>query len=90
MKEDDEGIPFHTLLTAGTHRGDRTSWRKITVAVLFRFCSGSYPGAWFCRGGAGQGQEGEAAGAHGAAEEQGAGARGEGSGGRLLAWLQET
>jgi hypothetical protein len=28
MKEDDEGIPFHTLLTAGMHRGDRISWRK--------------------------------------------------------------
>jgi hypothetical protein len=35
MKEDDEGILFHTLLTAETHRGDRILRRKITVAVLF-------------------------------------------------------
>jgi hypothetical protein len=28
MKEDDEGIPFHTLLTTGTHRGDRILRRK--------------------------------------------------------------
>jgi hypothetical protein len=28
MKEDDEGIPFHTLLTAEMHRGDRISRRK--------------------------------------------------------------
>jgi hypothetical protein len=34
-KEDDERIPFHTLLTTGTHRRDRISRRKITVAVLF-------------------------------------------------------
>jgi hypothetical protein len=36
MKEDDEGIPFHTLLTVGTHRGDRILQRKIMAAVLFR------------------------------------------------------
>jgi hypothetical protein len=29
MKEDDEGIPFHTLLTTGTHRGDRILRRKM-------------------------------------------------------------
>jgi hypothetical protein len=29
MKEDDEGIPFHTLLTAEMHRGDRISQRKM-------------------------------------------------------------
>jgi hypothetical protein len=29
MKEDDEGIPFRTLLTAGTHRGDRILRRKM-------------------------------------------------------------
>jgi hypothetical protein len=29
MKEDEEGIPFHTLLTAGTHRGDRILRRKL-------------------------------------------------------------
>jgi hypothetical protein len=29
MKEDDEGIPFHTLLNAEMHRGDRISRRKM-------------------------------------------------------------
>jgi hypothetical protein len=28
MKEDDEGIRFHTLLTAGMHRGGRISPEK--------------------------------------------------------------
>jgi hypothetical protein len=33
MKEDDEGIPFHTLLTIGTHRSDRILWRKMQRRV---------------------------------------------------------
>jgi hypothetical protein len=33
MKVDDEGIPFHILLTTGTHRGDRISRRKMQVRV---------------------------------------------------------
>jgi hypothetical protein len=55
MKEDDEGIRFHTLLTVGMHRGGRillekrrrqvSSW----VAVLFLFmvaaCRGKRAGA---------------------------------------------
>jgi hypothetical protein len=48
MKEDNEGIPFHTLLTTGTPRGDRISRRKMRqpfrssvfwVACTY-FCSG--------------------------------------------------
>jgi hypothetical protein len=35
MKEDDERIPFHTLLTAGTHRDDRILRRKEAAAVCF-------------------------------------------------------
>jgi hypothetical protein len=35
MKEDDERIPFHTLLTAGTHRGDRILRRKEAAAFCF-------------------------------------------------------
>jgi hypothetical protein len=33
MKEDDEGIRFHTLLTAGMHRGGRISSKKWAAAV---------------------------------------------------------
>jgi hypothetical protein len=42
MKEDDEGIPFHTLLTTGMHRRDRISRRKMRrLSVLF--CAVSVP-----------------------------------------------
>jgi hypothetical protein len=34
-KEDDEGIRFHTLLTAGMHRGGRILPKKRVAAVLF-------------------------------------------------------
>jgi hypothetical protein len=61
MKEDDEGIPFHTLLTAGTHRGDRISIREgaavrsVRAAVPLQVtCSWAAQGA--CR--AGQGHAG--------------------------------
>jgi hypothetical protein len=46
MKQDDEGIRFHTLLTAGVHRGGRIFPQKRAAAVLFvtvpgwrHFCS---------------------------------------------------
>jgi hypothetical protein len=42
MKEDDEGIPFHTLLTAGMRRGDRILWEKRRQRVC------SVPGLHFC------------------------------------------
>jgi hypothetical protein len=35
MKEDDEGIPFHTLLAADMYRGDRILQRKKAAAVCF-------------------------------------------------------
>jgi hypothetical protein len=35
MKEDDEGIRFHTLLTAGTHRGGRILLEKRATTALF-------------------------------------------------------
>jgi hypothetical protein len=41
IKEDDEGIPFRTLLTAETHRGDRILRRKSQRL----FCS-SVLGGW--------------------------------------------
>jgi hypothetical protein len=33
MKEDNEGIPFHTLLTEEMHRGDRILRRKNATAI---------------------------------------------------------
>jgi hypothetical protein len=59
MKEDDEGIRFHTLLTAGMHRGDRILQEKRRrrfcswAAVLFLFVAalGIRGGARARRGG---------------------------------------
>jgi hypothetical protein len=48
-KEDDEGIRFHTLLTAGMHRGDQILPEKRAAAALF------LGGASVHGGGAGQG-----------------------------------
>jgi hypothetical protein len=75
-----------------TYHGDVSWWSNFAgeAAPAGLFCSWVALPFMACSGGAGQGQEGEEAGAHGAAQEQGAGAWGEGSGGRLLAWLQET
>jgi hypothetical protein len=34
-KEERERVRFHALPAAEMHQGDRISWRKIAVAVLF-------------------------------------------------------
>jgi hypothetical protein len=49
MKEDDEGIPFHTLLTVGTHRGDRILWKNMRR----RLCSSVLGGCTISGGSAG-------------------------------------
>jgi hypothetical protein len=61
MKQDDEGIRFHTLLTAGMHRGGRISSEKLRR----RLCSScSWVAALLSlavvlgRGGAGGGVQG--------------------------------
>jgi hypothetical protein len=74
-KEDDEGIPFHTLHTTRTHRGDRILRRKNGTGGLFwRWCSCSsvlVASAYPCGGGL----QGGAAGARAAlgTRETGAG-----------------
>jgi hypothetical protein len=65
MKEDDEGIPFHTLLTAGTHRGDRILRRKIRRRVWSSVLGGwhSCSVSWWRLGTKGGVQEGPRQGA---------------------------
>jgi hypothetical protein len=48
MKEDDEGIRFHTLLTARIHRGGQISSKKWAAAVCPRWFLGS--GSGLCSG----------------------------------------
>jgi hypothetical protein len=76
MKEDDEGIRFHTLLTAGMHRGDRISPEKLRrrlcslwfLSFLWRQPLGHQGGAG---GGVGRGAGGERGCRAGRAEEHG-------------------
>jgi hypothetical protein len=88
-KEDDEVIPFHTLLTAGTHRGDRILWRKIMMAVLFRSAPGLMGGSApaVCSGGATAGSAGgrRVLGKVAAVQEGGAALGGAGRAGLLVA-----
>jgi hypothetical protein len=77
MKEDDEGIRFHTLLTAGMHRGDRISPEKLRrrlcslwfLSFLWRQPLGHQGGAG---GGVGRGAGGERGCRAGRAEEHSA------------------
>jgi hypothetical protein len=65
MKEDDEGIPFHTLLTAGMHRGGRILPEKRVAASLFWAAALLSLAAVLGRGDAGGGDQGEGRGAGG-------------------------
>jgi hypothetical protein len=65
MKEDDEGIRFHTLLTPGMHRGGRILLEKRAAAALFRVAALLSLAAALGRGGAGGGDQGEGCGARG-------------------------
>jgi hypothetical protein len=57
-KEADEGIPFHTLLTTGTHRGDRILRRKLRrLSVLFCAVSVLVVLAWGWHSGGAGGDE---------------------------------
>jgi hypothetical protein len=77
MKEDDEGIPFHTLLTAGTHLGDRILRRKMRR----RLCSWQFQSCLWrqhCRGRGGLLGGAAHGGRHGAGRPAGAWAGGAG------------
>jgi hypothetical protein len=52
MKENDEGIPFHTLLTTGMHRSDRISRRKMKGGSVHPVCGRHSAGSMraACRG----------------------------------------
>jgi hypothetical protein len=65
MKEDDEGIQFHTLLTAGVHRGGRILPEKRAAAALFQAAALLSLAAALGRGGAGGGDQGEGRGVGG-------------------------
>jgi hypothetical protein len=84
MKEDDEGIPFHTLLTVGMHRRDRISRRKMQrLSVLFQAVRLLFPGASAPVPGSGLQERGGAVGGRaGRGRGRRAGGAGPGRGGR--------
>jgi hypothetical protein len=84
MKEDDERIPFHTLLTAGMHRRDRISRRKMRrLSILFQAVRLVFPGSSALVPGGGLQERGGAAGGRaGRGRGRRAGGAGPGHGGR--------